>query len=287
MKIMPFPLILAGALGLAGCATPSQAQPSARLSRDSIVSDRGFALSGSDRLSTPGTFKPPVEITVVAKTDSTNLRLAYAADHVIFNWEGDQDSLRIVGGPADGRHKDGAGRIPVRTYVTIRWVVTPQHQAIYVDDQLRFEHEGDYSRLNRCVSVFPELGSTVTVKSIKVKQIPVIRETPMRDTVNPAADLSWPEAEDIGWPKPRSAAQVIQDRFAKASTNAMGTALDIAAVKSAILVAKPAGRVEGIRWLSSSLVMAKVRSPEVSWYYVVEKKKDKWMVLTRYLHWIS
>jgi beta-lactamase regulating signal transducer with metallopeptidase domain len=149
---------------------PSQAQPLARLSRNSIVSERGFVLSGSDRLSTPGTFKPPVEITIVAKTDSTNLRLSYAADYVIFNWEEDQDSLRIVGGPADGRHKAGAGRIPVGTYVTIRWVVTPQHQAIYVDDQLRFEHEGDYSRLNRCISVFPELGSTVTVKSIDVRQ---------------------------------------------------------------------------------------------------------------------
>ena len=176
MKIMPFPLILAGALGLAGCATPSQAQPSARLSRDSIVSDRGFVLGGSDRLSTPGTFKPPVEITVVAKTDSTNLRLAYAADDVIFNWEVDRDSLRIVGGPADGRHKAGAGRIPVGSYVTIRWVVTPQHQSIYVDDQLRFEHEGDYSHINRCVSVFPELGSTITVKSIKVRQFAPIQQ---------------------------------------------------------------------------------------------------------------
>ena len=33
-------------------------------------------LKGNDRLNTPEIYKPPVEITVVAKTDCTNLRLA-------------------------------------------------------------------------------------------------------------------------------------------------------------------------------------------------------------------
>jgi hypothetical protein len=176
MKLSLSPLIVLAALGLVGWASSSQAESSARLFRNAIVSDRGFVLAGSDRLSTPGTFKPPVEILVVAKTDSTNLRLAYAADDVIFNWEVDRDSLRIVGGPADGRHKAGAGRIPVGSYVTIRWLVTPTHQSIYVDNQLRFEHEGDYSNINKCVAVFPELGSTITVKSIKVKQFTPIQQ---------------------------------------------------------------------------------------------------------------
>jgi len=47
-------------------------------------------LKGDARLDTPKTYQPPVEITVVAKTDSTNLRLAYAADQIIFNWDMDQ-----------------------------------------------------------------------------------------------------------------------------------------------------------------------------------------------------
>src|SRR6185312_12369034 len=37
-------------------------------------------LKGSQHLDTPQSYRPPVEITVVAKTDSTNLRLAYEAD---------------------------------------------------------------------------------------------------------------------------------------------------------------------------------------------------------------
>jgi DNA-directed RNA polymerase subunit RPC12/RpoP len=128
-------------------------------------------LKGSARLDTPQAFRPPVKITVVAKTDSTNLRLAYAADQIIFNWEMDKSQLRVDGGPADGLHKAGAGRIPTGKYVTIRWVVTPTHQAIYVDGKLRFTHDGDYSQINRCVSVFPANGSIVTVKSITVKHL--------------------------------------------------------------------------------------------------------------------
>lgn len=156
---------------LSGCASPSYSQRSARITRDTIVSTKGIVLEDSDRLSTPGAFKPPVEITIVAKTDSTDLRIAYTADQVIFNWAMDRKQLRVDGGPADGLHKAGAGSIPTGKFVTIRWVVTPKHQAIYVDDELRFEHDGDYSNINRCVSVFPAVGSKVTVKSMRVKQL--------------------------------------------------------------------------------------------------------------------
>ncbi len=97
--------------------------------------------------------------------------MSYAADEVIFNWEENPTQLRVDGGPAAGLHKSGAGHIPTNEYVTIRWVVTPGHQAIYVGDELRFEHSGDYSALEKPVSVFPAVGSTVTVKSIKVKHL--------------------------------------------------------------------------------------------------------------------
>ena len=75
------------------------------------------------------------------------------------------------GGPANGLHKAGAGQIPIGKYVTVRWVVTPMYQAIYVDGQQRYRHDGDYSQINRCVTVFPAEGSTVTVKSIEVKRL--------------------------------------------------------------------------------------------------------------------
>ena len=128
-------------------------------------------LKKGDAATTKATFKPPVEIVIEAKTDSTNLRMSYAADQVIFNWEGMRGQLRVDGGPANGKHKSGAGQIPPNKYVTIRWIVTPTKQSISVDDQLRFEHSGDYSHIENPVSVFGA-GSEVTVKSIKVKQLP-------------------------------------------------------------------------------------------------------------------
>jgi hypothetical protein len=128
-------------------------------------------LTGSERLNTPETFKPPVEINIVAKTDSTNLRLAYAADQVIFNWEDNQSELRVDGGPADGHHTPGAGHIPPGQYVKIKWQVTPTHQLIYVDGSLRFAHVGDYSHINRCVTIFTAAGATVTVKSLRVRHL--------------------------------------------------------------------------------------------------------------------
>lgn len=131
---------------------------------------RGDVLNNSEKLVSPDMFRPPVEITIVAKTDSTNLRIGYAADQVIFNWEENLDQLRVDGGPAGNRQVGGAGRIPKDTYVTIKWLVTPEHQAIYVNDRLRFENCGNYAELNRPVSVFPASGSTVTVKSITIKQ---------------------------------------------------------------------------------------------------------------------
>jgi hypothetical protein len=150
---------------------PVHSSGAAQMTGDAITSQTGIVLEGGDRLNTPNTFRPPVEITIVAKTDSTNLRIGYAADQVIFNWEMDREQLRVDGGPADGRHKAGAGSIPAGKFVTIRWLVTATNQAIYVGDRLRFEHSGDYSNINKCVSVFPAGGSKVTVKSISVRRL--------------------------------------------------------------------------------------------------------------------
>jgi hypothetical protein len=155
-----------------GHTSPPLAQWSGQTTRQEMMTSARdmVVLEGADKLTSPDSFRPPVEITIVAKTDSTNLRIGYAADQVIFNWEEDPDQLRVDGGPADGQHIEGVGQIPKNKYVTIKWLVTPRHQAIYVDDQLRFEHCGNYAELKRPVSVFPAAGSVVTVKSITVKQ---------------------------------------------------------------------------------------------------------------------
>ena len=157
-----------------GYSAPPSPPPSTSHWSGTITRERTMTgttvLEGSEKLVSPDSFRPPIEITIVAKTDSTDLRIGYAADQVIFNWELNTDQLRVDGGPANGQHMDGFGHIPKDKYVTIRWLVTPKHQAIYVDDELRFEHCGNYAEMKKPVSVFPAAGSVVTVKSINVKQ---------------------------------------------------------------------------------------------------------------------
>ncbi|TLD70142.1 hypothetical protein FEM03_13185 [Phragmitibacter flavus] len=128
-------------------------------------------LKDSGSITTQSSFKPPIEILVEAKTDSTNLRLSYAADQLIFNWERDRHQLRVDGGPANGRHKFGAGYIPENKYVKIRWVVTKDKQSIYVNEELRFEHSGDYGDIDKPVTVFTSRDAEVMVKSIKTKSL--------------------------------------------------------------------------------------------------------------------
>ena len=129
-------------------------------------------LEKKDVLTTLRTFKPPVDIAIEAMTDSTNLRMGYAADQIIFNWELNMKQLRVDGGPAARKHKSNAGQIPTKEFVNLRWIVTPKRQAIYVDGELRFEHMGDYSAIDKPVRVFPRQGSEVVVRSLKVKQLP-------------------------------------------------------------------------------------------------------------------
>lgn len=129
-----------------------------------------LVLGNKDSMATGASFRPPIQITLVAKTDSTNLRMGYAADQVIFNWEMDPQQLRVDGGPASGKHKAGAGSIPVDKYVTVKWIITAQKQLIYVDEQLRFEHEGDYSGINKPVKVFTHQ-SKISIKNFEVRPL--------------------------------------------------------------------------------------------------------------------
>jgi hypothetical protein len=177
MMLKQLTFLLAG-LGLvaASCCSAADDTPGAFTEHISLLTNgrtgTPLRLKKDEMITTKASFRPPVEILVEAKTDSTNLRLGYAADQVIFNWEGAKAQLRVDGGPGNGGRKNGAGLIPVDKYVVVRWVVTPSRQSIYVDGELRFEHSGDYSKIDKPVSVFSAHGSTVTVKSIKVKSLP-------------------------------------------------------------------------------------------------------------------
>ena len=169
MKILPLFLLAALTAGAAIADTLNHAVTDQTANLTEKFDRSPVLITQEQHATTKASFRPPVEITVVART-SAQLRLAYAADQVIFNWEEAPTELRVDGGPANGQHKPGQGQIPIDTDVTIRWIVTQDSQQIYVDDDLRFEHHGDYTRLNAPISVWGH-DSKVTVTSIKTKPL--------------------------------------------------------------------------------------------------------------------
>ncbi|HWB59005.1 MAG TPA: hypothetical protein VG733_05915, partial [Chthoniobacteraceae bacterium] len=127
---------------------------------------RPASIGRAESIATKTSFKPPLEIVVIAKTDSNNLRVWYTGG-AIFDWEQDPRQLRFDGLGGN----QGKGNIPVNQYVTIRWTITPHGQKIYVDGALRHEDSGDYSKVDRPVIVYQRADSVVTVRSIKVNPL--------------------------------------------------------------------------------------------------------------------
>jgi len=106
-----------------------------------------------------------------------------------------------------------------------------------------------------------------------------------------AGDYTWPErdSEPHPWPRPKEAVALLDERFASASSDALGSAADVADIDGAIVAQQPARDMDirEIRWLSRTLVIAYVRIPNAAYYYVVEKTDDRWNVVTYYLIWVS
>lgn len=163
--------------------------------KELLPEGRELVLEKPARFTSAETFTPPVEFTLVVKTKKDDLRLAYSAKQVIFNWENNQDELRIDNDPGGGRHAAGMGRIPEDTFVTIRWRIMPHMQSISVDGKRRYLHFGDYSKVNKPLEIFP-LNHAVTIKSAKVR---VLDLHTLEDQVSTTPELREPLLTKAEW----------------------------------------------------------------------------------------
>ncbi|MBE7497148.1 MAG: protein kinase [Verrucomicrobiaceae bacterium] len=136
--------------------------------KELVPDGRELALQRGARFTSAESFKPPVEFTIVAKTQRHDLRLAYTAKQIIFNWETRPDELRIDGDPGGARHAPGKGRIPEDAFVTIHWRIMPHMQSISINGERRFLHFGDYSKVDKPLEIFP-LNHLVTIQSAKAR----------------------------------------------------------------------------------------------------------------------
>jgi hypothetical protein len=127
--------------------------------------DRAFILTARE-------YKPPFALRIVAKTDSKNLRLYYHLGMVIFNWEGNEEELRIHDpltseaiGVAD------KGKIEPDKYHDIVWEFYADGMRVLVDGKERARKLGDYEKLEAPLGIGPAFGSVITMKSFRVEPL--------------------------------------------------------------------------------------------------------------------
>lgn len=142
-----------------------------------------------NRIATPSVFTAPVAFRIIAKTNSTNLRLSYVENEIIFNWEQymDQEYLHIWKGPFASKlpkeefNKRGAGRITKNEWHVFDLTYAKASFSISVDGFPKLSEQADFSQSRSPFSVFGGAYSTVHVmsvqsgipKSVEIEQKPV------------------------------------------------------------------------------------------------------------------
>lgn len=140
-------------------------------------------------------FSLPIQVDVVARTDSTNIRLYYGDKGiVIFNWEVNPKELRYRD-PATGKDSGVAdkGLIPKDQWVKLTWIIEEDHWRVLVDDQERATVKGQFKGLPASsIGIGPANGSTIIVRSIRMTASG--RETlggpPIEPATQPAQDVA-------------------------------------------------------------------------------------------------
>ena len=118
---------------------------------------------------TPRTYRAPLIIRAIARTDSTNLRLYWHIGEIILNWECSVRELRVHD-PHTGDQQGiaGAGFITTSEWHEVVWEIDRHAMQLTVDGSNRFACAGDYSAIESAVGIGPCFGSTVTVKEFTV-----------------------------------------------------------------------------------------------------------------------
>lgn len=132
------------------------------------LQDGVVEISQGRRVRSRETFKPPIAFRIIAQTDSSNIRIKYAATQIIFDWEVNPSELRVDGGPADGRHQKGAGYIRPGNWAQIDLVVLPDTMTIAVDGQERYRTSADFSEIDQPFGLFTTGNAIVQIKSLMV-----------------------------------------------------------------------------------------------------------------------
>ena len=136
------------------------------------IKDNTLVVSNKEYLTSKSSYRPPVQIDVVAKTDSNDLRVEYAAGKIVFSWGGNKDQLFICDGLLGTKYIDGQGFVEPNKFVRVTLIVTNDTAIIAVDGKVRYTTKADFSAVNEPVKISTYFRSTVTVKYFSAQKYP-------------------------------------------------------------------------------------------------------------------
>jgi hypothetical protein len=136
-----------------------------------VVMNADAAVLGPDDalVATAEPITVPFQVQLIAKTDSTNIRIIYCKCNVIFNWETRIDELRI-NDPADGHPVafKGKGKVTANEWQNILLTFSEHDVEASVNGELRGKIEGNYKGLRDVLQVHNSAGSTVQIQAFRV-----------------------------------------------------------------------------------------------------------------------
>lgn len=147
------------------------------LGKAEVMKEGYLHIPPNTKVTTRQLYKGGVDILVVARTESENIRLyAYDGMEVIFNWEFNPSQLRVhrpSGRPNGGTLQSGHKITPLKpnTFYTLRWLITPEGMAVSVDGKTIFTEKREYNLNVETKIGIGTMKSNVDVKEFKITPV--------------------------------------------------------------------------------------------------------------------
>jgi len=117
-----------------------------------------------------------VDIVAVARTEAYNIRLhAHRGSCVIFNWEGNRGELRLTRPDGEqGKYESGTllkspvNALRPNTWYKLRWRLTENGMAVYVNDQRVFVERAPYNLSEKSPIALSSFTSRLEIKAFRV-----------------------------------------------------------------------------------------------------------------------
>lgn len=116
----------------------------------------------------------PMEVNLVARTDSTNIRLnAFGGESVIWGWEERPTELRVRH-PGDDKRIGTADVEPLKAgqWHTLRCIIGKDRMQVYTNGKLVYDAAGAHRFAPKAIWINGGFGSVVDVQSASIKRLP-------------------------------------------------------------------------------------------------------------------